>query len=86
MSQPSFTSRRFTRGLGWTFVALVLSASPVGAASPTAPAPSQPATRGVTTQTDPGYSARPEAVHNVSDALGQRLDRMMLDTRAPQTR
>jgi len=85
MSHPSFPSRRFTRGLGWTFVAVVLSAGSAIAASPAPPAPAQPATRGVPSPTEPGYTAHSQVVQNVSDALGQRLDRMMLSIKAPQT-
>jgi hypothetical protein len=84
MTHKSYSPRRIVRFLGWTFVALVLSAGATAAAPPTTPAAGQQVTRVAQAQTDPG--ARRQPVQDVSDALGQRLDRMMLDIKPVPTR
>jgi hypothetical protein len=75
---------RARRTLTWTSALLVLSASAAGAAQPAPADPSQPVTRGAQPQIDAVVHRQP--VQNVSDALGQRLDRMMLEAKPVSTR
>jgi hypothetical protein len=75
---------RIRRCLTWTSALLVLSAGAVIAAQPTPPEPNQPVTRGAPAQIDAPAHRQP--VQTVSDALGQRLDRMMLETKPVSTR
>jgi hypothetical protein len=70
---------RVRRCLTWTSALLVLSVSAAGAAQPTSSEPNQPVTRGAPAQIDAATQRQP--VQNVSDALGQRLNRMMLETK-----
>jgi hypothetical protein len=75
---------RVRRCLTWTSALLVLSVSGVGAAPPPPPEPNQPVTRGAPAQID--VAVRRQPVQTVSEALGQRLDRMMLETKPASAR
>ncbi len=83
---PHRSAWSLARYLSWIFVATVLSTGPVRAAPPVVPAPTQTVTRVATGQTDADTAAHRQPAQTVSDALGQRLDRMLLDTRLPPSR
>lgn len=83
---PHRSARSLAQCLGWTFVAMLLSTGPAGAAPPLAPPPAQTVARVAAGQTDADTGAHRQPVQNVSDALGQRLDRMLLDSRLPPSR
>jgi hypothetical protein len=84
MSHKSFSYRRVARWLAWTAGAQLLSVGPAVPAPPADPAASQPATRIAQASSDQTTHRQP--VRDVSDALGQRLDRMMLDSQSVQPR
>jgi hypothetical protein len=67
---------RVARWLSWSSVIFVLSAGPTIAAPPPTPPQTMPVMRGAQVQTD--AATRNQPVQTVSDALGQRLDHMML--------
>jgi hypothetical protein len=75
---------RVARWLSWSSVILVLSAGATIAAPPPTPEQTQPVLRGVQVPTDPNVRHQP--VQTVSDALGQRLDRMMMGTKPASER
>jgi hypothetical protein len=83
---PHRSAWSLARCLGWTFVAMLLSTGPAGAAPPVPPAPAQAMTRVANTQTDPDTATHRLPAQTVSDALGQRLDRMLVDSKSPPTR
>jgi hypothetical protein len=76
MTRKTHPPHRVARWLSWSSVILVLSAAPVLAAPPPTPEQTQPVMRGVQVQSEPNTHRQP--VQTVSEALGQRLDRMML--------
>ena len=84
MSNTPYPPHRFVRCLGWTFVALLLP----GASTLAAPHVEQASSQSVVVQTqaDPAPGEHRQSVEDVSDALGQRLDRMLLGIQPPTTR
>jgi len=84
MIRKPYPHHRMARCITWTFFVLFLSAGPTEAASPAAPEPAQTVTRVAQAQTDPGPRRQP--VQDVSTALGQRLDRMLADSKATPAR
>jgi hypothetical protein len=82
----SFSCRRFVLWLAWTAGAPVLSVGPAVAAPPAYPAASQSVTQVAQAQASSDQTAHRQTVQDVSDALGQRLDRMMLHSRPVQPR
>jgi hypothetical protein len=84
MSNMPYPPHRFVRCLGWAFVALVLS----GASTVAAPQTDQASSQSVVVQTQAGAApdANRQSVEDVSNALRQRLDRMLLDSQPPTTR
>jgi hypothetical protein len=83
---PHRSAWSLARCLGWTCVAMVLSTGSAGAAPPVPPTPTQTVTRVANAQTDPDTATRRLPAQTVSDALGQRLDRMLIDSKPPPTR
>ncbi len=84
MTHMPYPPLRIAQYLACALVALTMSAGRTDAAPQTAAASSQPVTRVAQAQTDPG--ARRQPAQDVSDALGQRLDRMMLDNKSAPAR
>ena len=84
MTRKTHPPHRVARWFSWSSVILVLSTSASIAGSPPTPPQNQPVMRGVQVQADTGTRRQP--VQDVSEALGQRLDRMMLQTKPSSER
>jgi hypothetical protein len=85
MTHMPYPPRRFAHGLGWTFIALVLSAAVAAAAPPPGAEVAKPATRAMQVQAEPAAHHQ-QAAQEVSDALGQRLNQMMGDLKTTPPR
>jgi len=70
---------RTTRYITWTSLVLLLSAGPVQAAPPVNTPPAQAVAQ--LTETSNDTAVRRQPAREVSDALGQRLDHMMLTSK-----
>jgi hypothetical protein len=79
MTHMPHAPQRVARWLSWSSVIIILSAGASLAESPPPSAPNQPVMRGVQVQVDQGAHRQP--VQEVSAALDQRLNRMMLATK-----
>ena len=78
MTQSVRPRRRLVQGLAWTLVASVAFAGEASGAQPTETAPVQATAAAVPTD---GSAAHQQSVQEVSDALGQRLARMVASKR-----
>jgi hypothetical protein len=84
MFRSAHRPHRTTRYITWTSLVLVLSAGPVQAASPVNAPPAQAIAQ--LTQTQNETAPRRQPAQEVSDALGQRLDQMILTSKPATAR